>query len=301
MSGGDTFCQTVQQVTIVGTGLLGTSLGLGLRAAGFTGTIIGVGRRNSTVDRAKRLGCFDQGTTDLGPAVAGSQLVVLATPLGTFSQLLERLAPNEHPQMVITDVGSTKQSVCHQAQRILNEPARFVGSHPMAGGERHGPEFARPDLFAGKPCVVTPAPQTNPDALRLVWNLWDTLGMNLIEMTSAEHDQKAARISHLPHVAAVLLVSLAERSGAMQIASTGFRDTTRIASGEPTVWRDIFSANREDLLEVIDEFAQDLTVFRQRLARHEDVELLKWHQRAKQARDNWLQRSDETSDQSQSI
>jgi len=280
----------IQQITIVGTGLLGASCGLGLRAAGYSGRIVGIGRRLETVERARELGCVDEAATDLGVAVQASQLVVLATPLGTFTQLLVTLARFDHGDLVMTDVGSTKQQVCADAQRLLPVPARFVGSHPMAGGEQHGPDAAKADLLQGKPCVITAGPDTDPHALRTVETLWSTLGMRLVHMPADQHDKKVACISHLPHALSSLLLKIAVDQGGLDLASTGFRDTTRVASGDPQVWRDIFATNRQAVLETIDAFIQETSEFRKVLADGDDYRLFEILRHAKQVRDDWIKR-----------
>jgi len=279
----------VDQVTLVGTGLLGGSIGLGLRAAGYKGRIVGVGRRAVTVERAAALGCIDEPTTDLAAAMQSraSNLVVLATPLGAFEQLLVGLAELNAPTAVITDVGSTKQEVCAAARRILPSPAMFVGSHPMAGSERHGPEQATAGIFKDKPCVIADEPGTDPDAMALVESLWRVLGMRLIHMTAAEHDRQAALVSHLPHAVAALLVQLASRSDSLDMASTGFRDTTRIAGGNPNVWLDIFLTNRSALLQAIDALDDDLGRFRQLVENDDRTGLADLLTQSKDQRDRW--------------
>lgn len=277
----------VKQVTIVGTGLLGGSCGLALRAAGFQGRIVGVGRNLDTVERARKRGCLDVASTELGMATRDSQLVVVATPLSSFPTILKELARNIHKAAVVTDVGSTKQEVCATARRLLPVPSRFIGSHPMAGSEQHGPDAADADLFKNKPCIITPEPDADPAALRLVEGLWTALEMRLIRMSPAQHDRRVAGISHLPHAISVLLVELAVSTGGLDLASTGFRDTTRLASGDPAIWQDVFTTNREALTETIDAFAARLAKFRELLASRDHQGLLKWLQDNKDARDKW--------------
>jgi len=282
--------QSVKQITIVGTGLLGSSIGLALRGAGWGGKIIGVGRRAKTVEQAQQLGCIDQGTTKLGPAVRDSQLVVLATPLGWFTELLSELGQHDHEGLVMTDVGSTKQFVCDQANQSLPEPSRFVGSHPMAGSEQHGPGAARAQLFQGKPCVICPHDNTDPVALGMVKELWDMLGMRVIEMSAPDHDRTVAKISHLPHAVAAVLLGIIHDQGGLDLASTGFRDTTRVASGDPAIWKDIFSTNPEALIESIDEFANQLSQLRQALQQKDGQSLLVLLKKSKATRDHWVQK-----------
>lgn len=289
MNDDDSLACSVGQVTIIGTGLLGASLGLGLRAAGFGGRIVGVGRRVSTVEQARKLGCIDEATIDLGPAVAGGELIVLATPLGTFADLFRQIAEHDHPRLVVTDVGSTKQQVCADARRLLPDVTRFVGCHPMAGSERKGPNAARADLFTDKPCIITPEPDTDRYALGVVKALWRLMGMHLINLTPFEHDRRTARISHLPHAVACLIVKLATQDDALEVASTGFRDATRIAGGDPDLWTDIFMTNRQELIKSLDSFGQEIEQLRQWLADGDDRDVRALFTETKRWRDQWLQ------------
>ena len=278
----------VRQITIVGTGLLGSSCGLGLRAAGYSGRIVGVGRRALTVERARELGCIDEAATSLEAPVRGSDLVILATPLSHFAGLLQELAGYDHPGMVVTDVGSTKQQVCAEACRWLPDPTRFVGSHPMAGGEQHGPDAASADLFRGKPCIITPESDTNPEAIRTVEALWAMLEMRVVQMPAEDHDHHVARISHLPHALAVLLLDMVHKQGGLELASTGFRDTTRVASGDADVWLDIFTANRQSLIDAVDAFTGQLADFRELLATTDNEKLMELLRHSKDVRDDWI-------------
>jgi len=244
-----------------------------------------------TVERAQERGCIDVATTEVGKAVSDSQLVIMATPLGQFRQLLEQLAEYDHDDLCITDVGSVKQAVCDAAQQVLPDPVRFVGAHPMAGSEQHGPEHASADLFRGRLCILTPNaadPLNSERALNRVRDCWTQLGMRLIEMSPQQHDRHMAAISHLPHGIAAVLVHVAQKRGAMGVASTGFRDVTRIASGDPTVWTDIFNANRAAVIESIDTLMDDMRDLRAVIADAQDDVLFDWLKEAKRMRDHWL-------------
>ncbi len=287
----------VKQVTVIGTGLLGASLALALRAQGFTGRIVGVGRRHEVLDQARGLGCFDGLTISTAEALAGARelpgggkhLAVLAAPLGHFGEIFAKLAPHDDPCLVVTDVGSTKSSVCRQANELLPDPARFVGSHPMAGSEQQGPMAADAGLFRGKPCVLTPQGHTDPDALDLVSAMWERVGMRMVVMDPQQHDRNVALISHLPHAVAALLVKVAMVDGdtAIQVASTGFADTTRIAAGDPDIWLDIFQTNREAVIESVKLLERELERFRKVLARSDHGALLRLLTGAKEVRDDW--------------
>jgi prephenate dehydrogenase len=287
----------MKQVTIIGTGLLGASLALALRAKGFTGRIVGVGRRVEVLEQARGLGCFDDLTVSTAEALGsardlpggGKHVAVLAAPLGHFEEIFRKIAPCDDPDLIVTDVGSTKSSVCQLAKELLPEPARFVGSHPMAGSEQQGPMAADTNLFIGKPCVLTPEKHTDPDAQDLVEAMWRFIGMRVILMDPAQHDKSVALISHLPHAVAVLLVKVAVADGdsPMQVASTGFADTTRIAAGDPDVWLDIFQTNREAVLDSVKRLEEELSRFHKALARSDHGALLRLLKGAKEVRDNW--------------
>lgn len=279
-----------QQITILGTGLLGGSIGLGLRARGWKGRIVGFSRRHTTLQTAQQLGCIDHIALDFPHAIRDSQLVILATPISAFESLISQLAQQHDGNRVITDVGSTKQYVIELARRSF-PPAmfrRFVGSHPMAGAETNGPQAARAELFANKPCLLTPDSDTNPHAVELVQSLWRTLGMRIQVLTAEEHDRIVARISHLPHAVAATLMQLAAEEGGLNAASTGFKDTTRVAGGEPQVWTDIFSTNRQAVLASLDAYLIRLQNFRQLLESGNRAQLHDFLLRSRQQRENWL-------------
>lgn len=287
----------VKQVTIIGTGLLGTSLALALRSRGFAGAIVGVGRRQEVLDEARAVGCFDNLTVSTAEALeqarlhaeASPHLAVLAAPLGHFREIFEKIAPHDDPDLIVTDVGSTKSSVCELATALLPDPSRFMGSHPMAGSEQQGPGAADAELFEGKPCVVTPNGQASVRTVEVVEMMWRQVGMHVVRMEPGEHDCCVAMVSHLPHAVAALLVRVAMAKGcaALEIASTGFADTTRIASGDPALWVDIFNNNREAVLGSVDRFGEAMREFRDILSRGDDGGMMKLLGGAKQARDEW--------------
>ena len=288
-----------QRVTIVGPGLLGGSLGLALRGAGFAGRIVGVARRAETLVTARQRGCIDEGAADLEAAAAEGGLIVLATPVGTIPAHLETLGRLDLGNAVVTDLGSTKSQIVDAAERLLRRPGRFVGSHPMAGSERQGPASADGGLFHGKPCIVTPTDRTDPAALEVVESMWSRIGMNVLRMSADEHDRQTAAISHLPHLASVLLVLTAMEQGGWRIASTGFRDTTRLAGSNPPMRADIIRSNAHHLLEAIDTFAGNLAEVRRLIQAGDGAGLIALLERAQGAREHWLAerkpvRSDET-------
>lgn len=279
-----------ERVCVVGTGLLGASLALGLRARGYAGKIVGVGRRQATLDRAAALGCFTTLTTDMAHAVTTGSLVVLCSPLSSFPEHFRQLAALGVEGLTLTDVGSVKQSVCLEAQRHLPASmlAGFVGSHPMAGGEKTGPEAAKADLFHGRPCIVTPMRESDAGVVDRVQALWQELGMRVVRLSPDEHDRRVALVSQLPHAVAAALVHLALKDDAIDIASTGFRDTTRVASGDGELWRDIFHDNREQVIRSADEMIEILRVFREMLEKAKWDEMTRWLDEARNERDRWV-------------
>jgi prephenate dehydrogenase len=291
-----------KQVTIIGTGLLGASLALALKARGYPGRIVGVGRREQTLEQARGLGCFDGLTTSTAEALEGARelagnpggpgelhLAVLAAPLGHFKEIFVKVAASDDEKLIVTDVGSTKASVCAMANELLPGPTRFVGSHPMAGSEQQGPTAADATLFEGKPCVVTSNVGTEARAVELVESVWSCVGMRLVRMSPDEHDKAVALVSHLPHAVAALLVKVATRDdgGTLNIASTGFADTTRIAAGDPGLWVDIFECNKDAVIGSVDQLMEALGRFREMLQGGDGEKMREMLEDAKRTRDGW--------------
>ncbi len=251
-----------QRVIIVGVGLLGTSLGLAMKARGLANHITGVGRLGSTsLNTALQRLAIDSASTNLPDALQKSpDLIILCTPLRQFPDAFKALHGRLSPNTLITDVGSTKTQVMAWAQEYLAiDPAIFIGSHPMAGSEKRGPESARPDLYDGGLCLLCEPTPPNPNALAKIEALWRAVGMRTLRLTPALHDQWVATISHLPHAVAFALVNTASKHPEMlQAAAGGFLDTTRIASSDVDMWTDIFLTNRAAVAASIDAFSADL-------------------------------------------
>jgi len=262
-------------VAIIGVGLLGGSIGLALKAAGSTATIIGYSRRRETLEKALQYGVLDRWAMDIQEAVADADLVILCTPVGLFGDLLEQMRPALTSGTVITDVGSTKRTVVSAATRILPDTCSFVGSHPMAGSEKRGVEYARADLFRGATCIVTPTATSQAPDVRAVEQMWEMIQMNVVRLSPEEHDAAVSDISHLPHVLAAALVSMQSRS-AMPLAGKGFLDTTRIASGDTAMWRDILVDNRDNVKASLDRLQRELSTLRRLLAPSKSEALAQW-------------------------
>lgn len=246
-------------VTIVGVGLLGGSLGLALKARGLAERIRGVGRRQVSLDTARELGAVDETSLDVLDGVRGAGLVVVCTPAALVNSCLDTIRPVCGLHTVVTDVASTKVEICGHAQSNWTEPFRFIGSHPMAGSEKYGPEHATPHLYEGCVTVVEKRGAHAPDAHAAVCSLWQAVGAQVVEMDPATHDAVVACTSHIPHVAAALVARLAGESEEVRaLVGQGFRDVTRIAGGRPEIWRDICLTNRAAILDGLDRLAGDL-------------------------------------------
>jgi len=263
------------RLSIIGVGLLGGSLGLAARSTLNGCKIVGYGHRRETLERALEIGAIDEAAADLKRAVQGADLVILCTPVGIFRTILSEIAEALRPGALVTDVGSTKRSVVNLARKHLNKSVDFVGSHPMAGSEKRGVEFARADLFQNALCILTPDQQTEPKAVETIDQFWRTLGMHTCRMTPADHDVALAEVSHLPHALAAALVALQSEQG-MKLAGKGFLDATRIAGGDGGLWRDIFIDNADNLRASLAKLRAMLDHFETLLAPGRGEELRAW-------------------------
>lgn len=266
---------SVNRLSILGVGLLGGSIGLAVRSVGMSCEITGYGHRQGTLDRALNMGAIDRATADAGESVADSDLIILCTPVGSFRKILREIGPKLKLSAIVTDVGSTKRSVVHAAEQALPRGARFVGSHPMAGSEKRGVEYARADLFRGARCIVTPTPKTDTGALAEVENFWRAIGMSVVRLSPEEHDRLICDISHLPHAVAAALVDMQDDE-ALALAGMGFLDSTRVAGGDGGLWRDIFLDNADNVTAAIDRLRSKLEMLSSRLKAGQGEELKAW-------------------------
>jgi prephenate dehydrogenase len=256
-----------QKVTLVGVGLLGGSLGQALKQRQLAGQVTGFVRRAESIEECRKARAVDEATLDLLRAVEGADLVVLCTPLAQMRRLAEQMHPALKPGAIVTDVGSVKEPVVLELEPIMAEAkAHFIGSHPMAGAEKMGVSAARSNLFENAVCAITPSTRSQPEAIRRIEELWTSVGARPIRLSPELHDELVSRSSHLPHVIAAELANyvlspLHPKEQALLCAS-GFRDTTRIASGSPEMWRDISMANRKNLSRALGVFIEDLQEFR---------------------------------------
>lgn len=282
-------------LAIFGVGLIGGSVSLALKAAGQSGTVLGVGRNQDALQEAVELGAIARAVTPQ-EAAREADVILLATPVGQFPEILQNIKPFLRPDVVITDAGSTKGDVAAVAREALGDMLpRFVPAHPIAGAEKSGVAAARAELFKGKNAVLTPLPETAPDALQKVEALWCACGANVASMSTETHDAIFAAVSHLPHLLAFALVAeIAGRANAEQLfgfCAGGFRDFTRIAGSSPEMWRDISLANRDALLAELTAYQAQLAGLVTLLKNNDAQGLEAVFARAKTARNRWLIKS----------
>jgi prephenate dehydrogenase len=269
---------------------MGGSLGLRLRSLPDPPRVTAFGRTEATLKRAKERGAIDAWSLDPAEAVRGADLVVLCAPVRSIPDQITQIAPGLSADTIVTDVGSTKVWITAEADRRLPPGVRFVGSHPMAGSERAGIESADPALYEQAVVIVTPSPRSDEESLRVVHDLWRSVGSLTITLPTEAHDRIVASVSHLPHVVAALLVNTvagrAKRDPrTWDVAAGGFRDTTRIASSLPDLWRDICLTNRAAILEAVDGLESELRGFREVLAADDGDGLQTFFAAARSSRD----------------
>lgn len=281
-----------EKITLVGVGLLGGSLGLAVRQRRLAGRVEGYVRRAASVIECEKIGVVDRATDDLAAAVKDADLVVLCTPLAQMRRLTEQFLPSLKRGAIVTDVGSVKASVVAELESLVaSTGAHFVGGHPMAGAEKVGSSAARADLFEHAVCVITPTAKSSSEAVRRVEEFWKSLGARPLRLAPEAHDDLVARSSHLPHVVAAELanyiLSPVHPKEQAQLCAGGFRDSTRIASGSPEMWRDIALANRVNLDRVLGVFIEDLQEFQHALEHGDAKAVEEFFVKAKQRRDAW--------------
>ena len=257
-----------KQVTIVGVGLIGGSMGMILKGQGLADRVIGVGRSLGNLDLAVQLGAIDAYERDPKAAMPGADLVILATPVESFAGHLKEWGHVLEPGTIVSDVGSVKGSLVEQVESLVPAGVHFVGAHPIAGKETSGVGDGSVDLFTGALCLVTPTANTDPQALLTVQHVWEAMGAVVRSIDPFVHDWILGAVSHLPHVAAFALMNaltdLEQRGGTelLEYSGGGLRDTTRIAASSPEIWRTIFLGNPDNLLIMIEALEKHLQRFK---------------------------------------
>jgi len=280
----------VKNITILGVGLIGGSFGLALKRIDFPAKLIGLGRRRSSLEVALEKGTVDKITLNFAEAIENADIVLVCTTVETIPEMVKRICEHARNDCIITDVGSVKRQIVAEVDSFLPENLHFVGAHPMAGSEKRGATAARSDLFEGANCILTPTENTNKKALQLVSSLWESVGANIKIMSPDEHDFLIAAASHLPHLVACVLTKTVSEFGndvgtALDFAATGFKDTTRIASGSPEIWKSILSQNSDMLIPMLEKFAENIEEFKRLLANKNVENIQGMLKNAKEIRD----------------
>jgi cyclohexadieny/prephenate dehydrogenase len=253
------------RVALIGIGLIGSSLARALRRDSPETKIVACARRPETLATVRRLDLADATTDDPARAAEGADLVVIATPLSAYAEIGQRIGGVLKDSAILTDVGSVKEAVIRDLRPHLPAGVHFVPGHPVAGTEHSGPESGFAELFRDRWCILTPLPETAPDAVTEIGRMWEGFGMRVVTMSADHHDKVLAMTSHLPHLIAYTIVGTATnleeslKSEVIEFSASGFRDFTRIAASDPVMWRDIFLNNREAVLEIVQRFTEDLT------------------------------------------
>ncbi|MFH1287611.1 MAG: prephenate dehydrogenase [bacterium] len=280
--------ENLKNVAIIGVGLIGGSLGLALKRLKKY-KIIGIGRSLQKLKYAKKCGAIDEISVNFKNGVRNADIVVFAVPVMAYLKIAEGIKPFLKKDAIVFDVGSTKQEVTGLLTKILGK--NFVGAHPIAGSEKIGVKYARSDLFKNSICILTPVPQTDKKAVKIVKNLIADIGARIIQMSPSEHDKILALTSHLPHITAVGLVQLLgplenERPLVKFLVGNGFKDTTRIAAGSPRVWIDICKTNKENLVAECNKFLNNISVIKNLLQKEDWEKLFVEFDKAKKLRES---------------
>src|SRR5579883_3172999 len=277
----------VNTLVIVGVGLISGSIALAARRRGIAARIVGIDQQQESLDRALRAGMLDEAYPDLkfaGPA----DLIVFCTPVNCIAAQVIEASAHCQPGTLLTDTGSTKAAILRDVRGRLPPDIEFVGSHPLAGSEKHGPDHASAQLLEGRLVIVTPGPDSTDNVLSRIRDFWAALGAQVRMMDAVEHDRALALTSHLPHLLSSALAGILPPE-LYDLTATGFRDMTRLASGQPALWSAIFRANQANLLAALDHLEKQLRCFRDALLQDDRVELEALLQQGKRVRDDLAQ------------
>jgi cyclohexadieny/prephenate dehydrogenase len=252
------------RITLIGIGLIGSSLAHDIKRLGLANEVVVATRSAETLKRAEELQLGNRYTTSAAEAVRDADLVIVSVPVGASESVAREIAGTLKPGAIVTDVGSTKASVIAQMQPHMPANVHFIPGHPLAGTEKSGPDAGFPGLFEGRWCIFTPLEGTDPQALKTLRTFWEALGSRVDEMDAQHHDKVLAIVSHLPHIIAYNIVGTADdletvtESEVIKYSASGFRDFTRLAASDPTMWRDVCLHNRDAILEMLARFSEDL-------------------------------------------
>ena len=290
-----------ERVALLGIGLIGSSIALAVRKRGLAKTIVGHTKSPESTRLALDLGLTDKMYPSPEDAVENADLVILCTPVGTFEAIAKKIGPRLKPGATITDVGSVKMFVIAKVARHIPAGVHFIPSHPLAGTEQSGPTAGFAELFENRWCLMTPLKDTDPAKLAELSEFWQTLGSKVELMDPDHHDTVLAVTSHVPHLIAYTMVGTADHlyriknSEVIQYSAAGFRDFTRIAASDPTMWRDVFLTNKEATLDILGRFTEELFALQRLIRTGNGDELFDYFQKTRSIRQGIIEAGQDTS------
>ena len=281
----------MKKVCIIGIGLIGGSLAKAINKTHQSEIVFGFGRDKSRLEKAQKSNVIDQYSTDIGEALDGANMVIIATPVGSYESILKQMKPHIVEDMIISDVGSTKVSVIEAVNAVFgNALDNFIPAHPIAGKEKVGFEVSDADLFVNRKVIITPLENNNPDSIKILTKMWEGIGAEVDFMTPQSHDDLLGMTSHLPHMLAFSLVNylISQHPEASVYAAGGFKDFSRIASGDAIMWRDICLHNRDAIVEHIKGYQESLNTLVDAIDSQNKEQLESLFREAKNTRDSWV-------------
>ena len=287
----------MKKIYIFGVGLIGGSIALKARDLNIFDEIIGIGRAGgSSLDKLVQSGVLNSSLTQIGEEIRDANLIVIATPVAQTKIILKKIQPLLNPETIITDVGSTKSDIMCEAKLILNDNfSQFIGSHPIAGSEKHGPSAAKKDLFQGKNIVLTPNKENSINKISELTKFWELMGGKVTNMDANDHDQIFSTVSHLPHLLAFSLVSLINhkenKDVLLNFAASGFRDFSRIAASSPEVWKDITIQNHDSIIKDLKLFQKEIVKLTNFIELKNEDKLEDYFKLASNTRQSWSEDS----------
>ncbi len=289
-----------EQITLIGIGLIGSSISLAAQKKGLARTIVGHTKSKESTKLALELGLADKMAPTTEEAVKGADLVILCTPVGAFEAIAKQIGPHLKPNSTITDVGSVKGYVIEKVAKYIPDDVHFIPSHPLAGTELSGPASGFAELFENRWCLMTPLDETDPAKISELGDFWQALGSKVEIMDPDHHDTVLAVTSHVPHLIAYTMVGTADHlhrirnSEVIQYSAAGFRDFTRIAASDPTMWRDVFLTNRESTLDILGRFTEELFALQRLIRTGNGQELFDYFQRTRSIRQGIIEAGQDT-------
>ncbi|XUY29071.1 prephenate/arogenate dehydrogenase family protein [Agrobacterium sp. rho-8.1] len=284
-----------ERITLIGIGLIGSSIARDVKELGLAREVVISTRSAETLKRAEELELGTAYTVSAADAVKNADLVIISVPVGASGSVAEQIAPHLKPGAIVTDVGSTKASVIAQMAPHMPQNVHFIPGHPLAGTEKSGPDAGFTGLFRDRWCIFTPLPETNAEALAQLRSFWERLGSRIDEMDAEHHDKVLAIVSHLPHIIAYNIVGTADDLGTVteseviKYSASGFRDFTRLAASDPTMWRDVCLHNKDAILEMLARFSEDLAYLQRAIRWGEGDKLFELFSRTRDIRRSIVQ------------